>query len=335
MMAEEKKQGNARRWLQDEFYINAWRWLKEKTQGHRVVIVFFAVLILIGLAIAIIDRTSPWPHWTGISDREIAQNTVPGKTAWDLADLLLVPLALALFAYFFNKRQKEYELEIAQKEREQEREIARERVEETALQNYLDKMTELLLPPNYLRESEEDSEVRSIARSRTLTVLRGLNGDRKGSVIRFLHESKLIDADKTIINLRTADLGGADLIGADLSGADLSGANLTEAILSGANLSGANLSQARLTEVILWHANLTGADLGRANLLGADLLGANLTEANLTEAFLRRANLSRANLSGANLTEAALYVVRYNNKTIWPDGYDPKQAGAINEDENE
>ena len=48
-------------------------------------------------------------------------------------------------------------------------------------------MTELLLDKK-LRESEVD-EVRAVARARTFTVLRRLDGERKGALIRFLIRS--------------------------------------------------------------------------------------------------------------------------------------------------
>ena len=55
---------------------------------------------------------------------------------------------------------------------------------ETALQEYIDKMSELLLQKN-LRESAEEDEVRKIARVRTLTILPRLDARRKGSVLHF------------------------------------------------------------------------------------------------------------------------------------------------------
>jgi hypothetical protein len=43
-----------------------------------------------------------------------------------------------------------------------------------------------------LNRSEKDPEIRLVARARTLTVLRGLDENRKGQVVRFLHEVELI-----------------------------------------------------------------------------------------------------------------------------------------------
>jgi hypothetical protein len=63
---------------------------------------------------------------------------------------------------------------------------------EAALQAYLDKMSELLLE-KHLRDLAEEDEVWKIARIRTLTVLRKLDGERKGDVIKYLQEAGLIN----------------------------------------------------------------------------------------------------------------------------------------------
>jgi hypothetical protein len=104
-------------------------------------------------------------------------------------------------------------------------------------------MSTLLLEKN-LRSSEEDSEVRTLARARTLTVLRRLDGKRKGSVLKFLSESRLIDEEDPVLYLAGTDLLGASLIGGELRRAYLSGAYLSGAYLIGAHLIGTNLSEA-------------------------------------------------------------------------------------------
>lgn len=71
----------------------------------------------------------------------------------------------------------------------------KENQREAALQAYIEKMSTLLLTQN-LGDFSEDEEVRKIARGRTLTVLRRLDAERKGRVLRFLHESGLVDKDK-------------------------------------------------------------------------------------------------------------------------------------------
>ena len=162
------------------------------------------------------------------------------KTLWDWMQLLFIPVALAVAGFWFNHRERkavekraeieqiaavrraESEREIEQQRAKSDRDIAEDNQYEAALQEFINKMSELLLV-NDLRKSTEDAEVRKIARVRTLTILRGLDPLRKASVLQFLYDSRLIDKDSRIIYLSHADLSGADLNGADLSGVDLSG----------------------------------------------------------------------------------------------------------------
>jgi uncharacterized protein HemX len=131
-------------------------------------------------------RGIAWPRWTGFR----------GKTVWDLLQLLIVPLALAVIGFWFtvqqDARQQRIEDQRAQQAQkienqraEAERKLAEQRAQDVALQAYLDQMNNLLLERN-LRESEEDSEVRTLARARTLTVLERLDPSRKIDVIHFL-----------------------------------------------------------------------------------------------------------------------------------------------------
>ncbi len=153
---------------------------------------------------------------------------------------------------------------------------------ETALQAYIDKMSELLLDKdNPLRNSGEDDEIRKIARVRTLTVLRGLDPRRMGYVIMFLSDSKLT----SII--------------------DLSGAYLMEAKISFTHLESANLIMANLESAQLTHTHLEGANLKKANLKNAKLSGADLTSANLDEADLSGAKVTKEQLDRAKSLQGA------------------------------
>ncbi len=189
--------------------------------------------------------------------------------------------------------------------------------EEDALQSYFDHIVDLLL--NYqLRASQPGlpgDEARRVAGTLTFTTLRRLGADRKGTLVRFLHDAELLSRNQTIV-----DLDGADLSNANLSGADLDGSFLVNATLSGANLSNANLSGSDLGD-----ANLSGADLGGASLFNADLSGATLSGATLSGATLNGANLGNVNLSGADLSSADL-------ETATLSGADLKRATLIDAD---
>lgn len=214
---------------------------------------------------------------------------LPAKSLWDWMELLLIPLVLAGGVVVWMKSQREAGRQRAGLQRD----IAADNQRETAFQDYINRMTELLLKEKLSRFSPE--EVRNTARVRTLSILRELDPKRKGLVFLFLKDSGLVDREAVV------DLCGADLREASLPYARLSRVNLGEANMSKAYLCSANLNKAYLGEV-----NLSGADLSWANLSGADLFGANLRGADLTRANLSGANLNGANLTGCCLSEADL-----------------------------
>jgi hypothetical protein len=139
-------------------------------------------------------RGIAWPRWTGFR----------GKTVWDLLQLLIVPLMLAAIGFWFtaqqDARQQEIENQRAQQAQEienqraeAERELAEQCAQDEALQDYLDQMSSLLLEKN-LRDSEEGSEARTLARARTRTVLGRLDPRRKTQVMQFLVEADLVQS---------------------------------------------------------------------------------------------------------------------------------------------
>jgi uncharacterized protein YjbI with pentapeptide repeats len=274
-------------------------------------------------------RSRLWA-WTGFAD----------KTLWEWLQLLgalAIPVVLAAAGLWFTAQQDARQQKIEDRRAQQaqkienqraesEQEIEEQRTQDVALQAYLDQMSSLMIGKNSLRDSEEDSEVRTLARARTLTVLGRLDPKRRTAVMQFLEEAKLVgevDGKSPIIKLSDANLSGADLSLADLSGAYLSDANLSYANLSYAGLYDANLSGADLRKANLSYANLNGADLSYANLsyamlAGADLSGeeTNLNYANLSGAMLAGADLSYADLSEADLIGADLRKVNLSHAYV-------------------
>ena len=96
-------------------------------------------------------------------------------TWWDIFELAVIPLALAFFAYILDNRAKKAD-----------RDIQRERL----LQNYFNAMTSLILDNNLMKSNER--EIREIARVKTLTTLKSLDGDRKGALLQFLNTTGLL-----------------------------------------------------------------------------------------------------------------------------------------------
>ncbi|WP_201393746.1 pentapeptide repeat-containing protein [Ktedonobacter sp. SOSP1-85] len=227
------------------------------------------------------------------------------KSLWEWMQLLIVPLVLAIGGFLLNRTASKTEQEKTEKRYQNDHKIAKDKQRADLLQTYLDHMSDLLLKEN-LRMSQPDSEVRNVARIRTITVLGQLDTPRVNHVLSFLREAKLVTAQQgeSVVSFSGADMRGIDLKGGCAYEIDLSGANLSQADLSGANLSQAGLSQANLSQADLSRADLSGADLSRADLSEANLSEANLNEANLNRASLIEANFSFANFSFANFSFA-------------------------------
>lgn len=270
-------------------------------KGYRVQLLFGLVAIVIAVwAVNIQD----WPDFTGFD----------GKTLWDLADLAIVPILVALVAYYLNQNQKRIE-QVATKARSQEAE----------LQSYLDRMTDLLLREKPYDDKEELETRNVVVRARTLSVLKNLDSSRKASVLRFLFESKLLtvvtDADFSRVNMSNGILPGAYLFKANFNFANLSFANFEKSVLSDCSFYEADLSFGKFNGVDLTFAKLRNANLSGINLVDADLSDADLTGANLRGADLTNANLIGTDLTGVRLEEVNLYQVKYDESTKWPSGF--------------
>jgi hypothetical protein len=112
------------------------------------------------------------------------------KTVWNWLELLIVPLMLALITVVFAWQEDVRQNHIENQRAEAERNLAEQRAQDEALQAYLDQMNNLLLE-HKLRDSKEDSAVRTLARARTVTVIQRLDAGENLNVMRFLNEAVL------------------------------------------------------------------------------------------------------------------------------------------------
>jgi len=197
-----------------------------------------------------------------------------GKTLWDwlpIVGAFLIPVVIVLGTWAITWQQGKLE----QRRVLQERYLAGERARDEALQSYLSEMGSLLLEED-LRDSERGSEVRTVARARTLTVLEMLDPERRSEAMQFLDEANLLHTTPSKPKVPLISLEGANLIGTDLQNANFTGAKL-----EGADLRGTDLRGAYLTDGWLIYTDLSGADLQNADLSGvhlhvADFRGADL-----------------------------------------------------------
>ena len=112
---------------------------------------------------------------------------------------------------------------------------------EEALRGYLRQMSELMLDRGLLG-SKPDADVREVARTITLTTVRRLDSQRKGSVVIFLTEARLLHSEKPGSEPTDYPKGVVDLYGADLHSADLSHAGLNDLTITDVNLRRADLA---------------------------------------------------------------------------------------------
>ncbi|PSB24787.1 pentapeptide repeat-containing protein [Stenomitos frigidus] len=208
------------------------------------------------------EKTLPprFPTWTGFQ----------GKTAWDLLQLVVVPLGLALAAFLLQFWASSNQQKLSDDQNREKQKLSDDQDREKAFNAYIDNI-ERLMPT--LRNAQPEDEISIIARTRTLTVFRQLKGDgqRKGQVIRFLKEANLIKRRDLKVDLSTADLSQAVLKDIDLSKTHFFNVNLQEADLRGTSFKDTELRRAKLERTKLEKAEFQGADLSGANLQDAQL----------------------------------------------------------------
>jgi hypothetical protein len=239
--------------------------------------VIAVMLIVTVLALLAIDGYNY--AWTGFSEYvPTSKDAVRAKTLWDWLDLLVVPAVLAVAAFLLDGSRKR-----------SEQAVESDRQRQQTLDGYFDYISELLLS-GHLSNSTASVPARELARTRTLTALRLLDGRRKAQVLQFLYEARLIDANPTI----------------NLNGADFRSAQLDEATLSGAELRGAYFTGASIRFATLLGADLRGSDFCSANFTSSNLTDAQLSQALLDGADLRTATLKNTDLSDVNLAKVKM-----------------------------
>ncbi len=203
----------------------SWWW---QIKTHLVSTILIALLAVVILLVIFGGYKYNW-DWTGFNR--------PSKTLWDwlqLLGVLAVPVVVGFGAVWFTTRQTRISEENRKQQHDTELQIAEIQQQEELLRTYFDKISDLLLD----KELSTNPNIQSIVRARTLAALHILNTERKAIVLRFLHDSGLLQYVKDF--LYTLDLNHADLYRIDLSRANLNYTNLRGADLSGADLSRAD-----------------------------------------------------------------------------------------------
>jgi hypothetical protein len=210
--------------------------MQGKKKGVNPGLVMLATVLGIGFAGAVVSIVGGYIFgwsWAGVGS----------KTLWEWLQLLIIPLVLAVGGYLFTSQQNSLQRAFADQQSQLQRESAdqqkqidwdleHDKQEESELRTYLDRMSDLILTHKlWTPPSDEPGatpppaapEVCELARIRTLTAVRRLNGARTGIVLQFLSEYGLVCGEHPAVSLADADLRLAELKDADLHGADLRG----------------------------------------------------------------------------------------------------------------
>ncbi len=252
-------------------------WGKIKQRPFLSVAVLSVIFIILALSYQrLILGWQTWAPMTGFGEYEKVINvpypssTVveyrPAKKLWDILQILIIPIALAGVALWFNQHEKQTEHKKSLDSRQ-----------EANLNNYIEKIGKLLLE-NGLRENvgDENSPVRDVAQALTVTTLRTLDPARRSIVFRFLQDSKL----------------NKDL----LSGASFEEADLSLTTIRGINMSGSDFRVANLR-----YSGLIDVELDSTNMISANVESSYVSNVNFTNADLRWANLSKSNFESVFL----------------------------------
>jgi uncharacterized protein YjbI with pentapeptide repeats len=254
------------------------------------------------------------PDWLGVTEKRwpklATEEFRPAKTAWDVLQLLIIPLVVVLIALYFNASQASRNRSNEDRRAHEDRALAEEAREDATLDAYVAKMSALILDRSLLK-AEPGSAVRQVARTTTLATVRRLSGSRKGEVVQFLYEAGLLRIttrgffwSAPVINLTGADLRGVNLANASLS--PLRGYNgvALRGDLRGARFDHAELGTVHFSDPSGRGTTLRGASFNGASIHSTWLSGVDLRGASFKGASFFRVNFGRSDLTGAVFDEA-------------------------------
>jgi hypothetical protein len=178
-------------------FVRFYRYIRSSPWRMAVAIIVILALIILGL----------WGFRSASS-----QNRLLPLLNW--LNLLFIPLMLTLVALWLTFAWRRIQLE-----------VNRLRDERLMVESYLNRLNDLLLNHN-LRQASTDDEPARVARAHTLSILRQLNGEGRGRILRFLYDASLLNAGGPIVDLQAADLKSIDLSRVQMPGVNLRNVNL-------------------------------------------------------------------------------------------------------------
>ena len=143
-----------------------------------------------------------------------------------------------------------------------------------------------------------------------------------------LSNAILSDLNLSVSSMKETKLAVADLRNSNLKGSDLNGAELRIATLENTCLDSVNLENVDAVSVLFRNSDLSNACLKRATLCYSDFIDANLRNTDLTNANFEQCILYGADMRGINIETANFQGAVFDQKTRWPEGFNPYSKGA-------
>lgn len=256
-----------------------------------IIIIIIAFSLYIGYN-AIFPYDSP--EWMGLAPYDAVKNGPEPKKLWDWLDLLIIPLSVAIIGWIY----KEYE-----KSKDEKKDF--ENKQNETLDSYFRVISDLIIKSNLL-DINLNKESKIIARTRTIVAIEILNDERKGQVLQFLYESKLIN--NNIIELLGANFKSSEVSGIVLKDTTIKGVyfcdskfirsyldrsvftacDFTNSDFSDSSMQNTNLSYTKLINCKLINIDLTTVDFEGADLTNADLTNSIILESQLKKIFIKK-----------------------------------------------
>ncbi|SHH92678.1 Pentapeptide repeat-containing protein [Flavobacterium sp. CF108] len=222
------------------------------------------------------------PEWMGFAPYDAVKSGAEPKKLWDWLDLLIVPLSIATIGWIY----KEYE-----KSKDEKKDF--ENKQNETLDSYFRVISDLIIKSNLL-DIHLNKESKIIARTRTIVAIENLNDERKGQVLQFLYESKLIDKD--II----------ELIGANFRTSEVSGIVLKDTIIKGVYFCNSKFIRSYLDRSVFTACDFTNTDFTDSSMQNTDLSYTKLIRCKLVNIDLTTVDFEGADLTDADLTNSVI-----------------------------
>ncbi|CAF1208336.1 unnamed protein product [Didymodactylos carnosus] len=239
------------------------------------------------------------------------------------------------------EKQQTQSKDTVENQRLQEKQLANDLQQESVFTTYIEDISKFILNNRNDNTPFDDAQSLLYIRTKTLTVLRKLDPQRKKNLMLFLIESRLINTDDESKDL---DLSGADFSNIHFNGTMQSKCKLESIYLPDVYLINASFLNCRIIEVnftgsylmntkftqpiiensifkncVLDESGFTGTELFSINFANAFLPHSDFTAAfNVRHPDFTNADLTNVTIADEHLKEATLYNAILPNKTFGP-----------------